>query len=200
MLLGLLQGVGLLPRRCLLLRRCLGARLRRLTRLFPLVAHELGTEHALGFVLVVCSTPQPDACHCRTAATRHGVELRYYDVIYHLTDWVKQAMAGELGPEIIETVVGRAEVREVFSAGKHGKAAGLLVTEGIIRKALKARITRDDVITYTGEIASLRRFKDDVAEVRAGLECGVTFTQNFTDLKPGDFLETFEVEERERTL
>jgi len=136
----------------------------------------------------------------REIATRHGVELRYYDVIYHLTDWVKQAMAGELGPEIIETVVGRAEVREVFSAGKHGKAAGLLVTEGIIRKALKARITRDDVITYTGEIASLRRFKDDVAEVKAGLECGVTFTQNFTDLKPGDFLETFEVEERERTL
>ena len=136
----------------------------------------------------------------REIATRHKVELRYYDVIYHLTDWVKQAMAGELGPEIIETVVGRAEVREVFSAGKHGKAAGLLVTEGIIRKSLKARITREDVITYTGEIASLRRFKDDVAEVKAGLECGVTFTQNFTDLKAGDFLETFEVEERERTL
>ena len=73
----------------------------------------------------------------REIATRHKVELRYYDVIYHLTDWVKQAMAGELGPEIIETVVGRAEVREVFSAGKHGKAAGLLVTEGIIRKALE---------------------------------------------------------------
>ena len=136
----------------------------------------------------------------REVATRHKVELRYYDVIYHLTDWAKGAMAGELGPEIIETVVGRAEIREVFSAGKHGKAAGLLVVEGIIRKALKARITRDDVITYTGEIASLRRFKDDVAEVRAGLECGVTFTQNFIDLKAGDFLETFEVEERARTL
>jgi translation initiation factor IF-2 len=136
----------------------------------------------------------------REWATRHKVELRYYDVIYHLTDWAKGAMAGELGPEIIETVVGKAEIREVFSAGKHGKAAGLLVVEGIIRKALKARITRDDVITYTGEIASLRRFKDDVAEVRAGLECGVTFTQNFTDLKAGDYLETYEVEERARTL
>ena len=142
----------------------------------------------------------PQRQGARDRDPRHRVELRYYDVIYHLTDWVKQAMAGELGPEIIETVVGRAEVREVFSAGKHGKAAGLLVTEGIIRKALKARITREDVITYTGEIASLRRFKDDVAEVKAGLECGVTFTQNFTDLKAGDFLETFEVEERERTL
>ncbi len=136
----------------------------------------------------------------REIAERSGVELRYYDVIYHLTDWAKGAMAGELGPEIIETVVGRAEIREVFSAGKHGKAAGLLVTEGVIRKTLKARITREDVIIYTGEIASLRRFKDDVAEVRAGLECGVTFTQNFTDIKPGDFLETYETEERARTL
>jgi translation initiation factor IF-2 len=136
----------------------------------------------------------------REIATRNKVELRYYDVIYHLTDWAKGAMAGELGPEIIETVVGKAEIREVFSAGKHGRAAGLLVVEGIIRKALKARITRDDVIIYTGEIASLRRFKDDVAEVRAGLECGVTFTQNFTDIKSGDYLETYEVEERARTL
>jgi translation initiation factor IF-2 len=136
----------------------------------------------------------------REIAERNKVELQYYDVIYQLTDAVKAAMAGELGPLMIENVVGRAEIREVFSAGKHGKAAGLLVTEGILRKALKARITRDDVIIYQGEIASLRRFKDDVAEVRAGLECGVTFTQNFTDIKPGDFLETFEVEERERTL
>src|SRR3546814_14232092 len=74
-----------------------------------------------------------------------------------------------------------------------------LVTDGFIRKALKARITRDDVIVYNGEIASLRRFKDDVAEVRAGLECGVTFAGH-TDIKPGDYLETYEVEERARTL
>jgi translation initiation factor IF-2 len=126
--------------------------------------------------------------------------MKYFDVIYHLTEDVAKEMAGIWGPERIETVVGRAEIREVFSAGKHGKAAGLLVTDGVIRKALKARITREDVIIYQGEIASLRRFKDDVAEVRAGLECGVTFTQNFTDIKPGDFLETFEVEMRERTL
>jgi translation initiation factor IF-2 len=136
----------------------------------------------------------------REIAERSGVEFQYYDVIYHLTDAVRNAMAGELGPLMIENVVGRAEIREVFSAGKHGRAAGLLVTEGIIRKNLKARITRDDVIIYTGEIASLRRFKDDVAEVSSGLECGVTFSQNFTDIKAGDFLETFEVEERERTL
>jgi translation initiation factor IF-2 len=136
----------------------------------------------------------------REIAERNHVALKYYDVIYDLIDEIRAGMAGELGPEAFETVVGRAEIREVFSAGKHGKAAGLLVTEGVIRKALKARITREDVIIYNGEIASLRRFKDDVAEVRAGLECGVTFTQNFTDIKPGDFLETFEVEMRERTL
>jgi translation initiation factor IF-2 len=136
----------------------------------------------------------------REIADRQKVALKYYDVIYELTDEIRAGMAGELGPEAFETVVGRAEIREVFSAGKHGKAAGLLVVEGVIRKALKARITRDDVIIYTGEIASLRRFKDDVPEVRAGLECGVTFSQNFVDIKPGDFLETFEVEMRERTL
>ncbi len=135
----------------------------------------------------------------REIAARQGVAMQYYDVIYDLTDAVRAAMAGELGPLIIENVVGRAEIREVFSAGKHGKAAGLLVTEGFIRKALKARIMRDDVIIYNGSIASLRRFKDDVPEVRAGLECGVTF-ESHTDIKPGDMLETFEIEERERTL
>ncbi len=132
-------------------------------------------------------------------AKRDRVEFQYFDVIYHLTDQVRNAMAGQLGPEIIEHVVGRAEIRAVFPAGKTGKAAGLLVTEGVIRKLLKARITRDDVIIYNGQVNSLRRFKDDVAEVRAGLECGVTFDST-NDIKPGDFLETFEVEERARTL
>ncbi len=101
----------------------------------------------------------------REVAERNKVEFRYYDVIYHLTDWVKGAMAGELGPEIIETVVGRAEVQEVFPAGKKDKAAGLLVLEGVIRKGLNARLTREDVIVSKTTISSLRRFKDDVAEV-----------------------------------
>ena len=135
----------------------------------------------------------------REVAERSKVELRYYDVIYHLTDWVKGAMAGELGPEIIETVVGRAEVREVFPAGKKDKAAGLLVTEGVIRKGLHARLTREDVIVSKTTISSLRRFKDDVAEVRAGLECGVLLADT-NDIKAGDMLEVFEVEERARTL
>ncbi|HEX8062052.1 MAG TPA: translation initiation factor IF-2 [Allosphingosinicella sp.] len=135
----------------------------------------------------------------REVAERNKVEFRYYDVIYHLTDWVKQAMAGELGPEIIETVMGRAEVKEVFPAGKKDKAAGLLVLEGVIRKGVHARLTRDDVIVSKTTISSLRRFKDDVAEVRAGLECGVLLADT-NDIKPGDHLEVFEVEERARTL
>jgi len=135
----------------------------------------------------------------REAANRTKVEMRYYDVIYHLTDWVRQAMAGELGPEIIETVVGRAEVKDVFPAGKRDKAAGLLVLEGVMRKGLHARLTREDVIVSKTIISSLRRFKDDVAEVRAGMECGVLLADT-NDIKPGDNLEVFEVEERARTL
>ncbi len=135
----------------------------------------------------------------REVAERSKVEFRYYDVIYHLTDWVRDAMGGQLGPEIIETVLGRARVQEVFPAGKRDKAAGLLVLEGVIRKGLHARLTREDVIVSKTTISSLRRFKDDVAEVRAGLECGVLLADT-NDIKPGDHLEVFEVEERARTL
>jgi translation initiation factor IF-2 len=135
----------------------------------------------------------------REVANRIKVEFRYYDVIYHLTDWVKAAMGGQLGPEIIETVVGRAEVREVFPAGKKDKAAGLLVLEGVIRKGLNARLTREDVIVSKTTISSLRRFKDDVPQVIAGLECGVLLADT-NDIKAGDSLEVFEVEERARTL
>jgi len=140
--------------------------------------------------------PNPKA---RALATRDKVQLRYYDVIYDLIEEVKAEMSGQLAPERIETIVGRAEVREVFPAGKKDKAAGLLVLDGFIRKGLNARLTRDDVIVSATTIASLRRFKDDVNEVRAGLECGVLL-QDTNDIKAGDTLEVFEVEERIRTL
>jgi translation initiation factor IF-2 len=135
----------------------------------------------------------------RELIERNKVRLKYHDVIYKLTDEIAREMAGELGPERIETVVGRAEVKEVFPAGKRDKAAGLLVLEGYIRKGIHARLTRNDVIVSATLIASLRRFKDDVAEVRAGLECGVVLADT-NDIKPGDMLEVFEVEERARTL
>ncbi len=132
-------------------------------------------------------------------AKRDRVRLKYFDVIYHLTADIAKEMAGELGPEIIETVVGRAEVKDVFKSGKRDKAAGLLVSEGVIKKGLFARLTRDDVIVSKTTIASLRRFKDNVDEVRAGMECGVVLADT-NDVKAGDMLEVFEVEERERTL
>ena len=135
----------------------------------------------------------------REMVDRHKVTMKYFDVIYKLTEEVAKEMAGIWGPERIEHVLGRAEVKEVFPAGKRDKAAGLLVIEGVIKKGLFARLTRDDVIVSKTTIASLRRFKDDVAEVRAGLECGVVLADT-NDIKPGDNLEVFEVEERERTL
>jgi len=140
--------------------------------------------------------PNPKA---RALVARDRVEMKYFDVIYHLTDEIAKEMAGELGPEKIEHVVGRAEVKQVFPAGKKDKAAGLLVTEGVIRKGLHARLTREDVIVSATVIQSLRRFKDDVDEVRTGLECGVVL-EDTNDIKPGDMLEVFEIEERERVL
>jgi translation initiation factor IF-2 len=132
-------------------------------------------------------------------AKRDRVRLKYFDVIYHLTADIAKEMAGELGPEIIETVVGRAEIKDVFKSGKRDKAAGLLVTEGTIKKGLHTRLTRDDVIVSKTTIASLRRFKDNVDEVRSGMECGVVLTDT-NDIKAGDTLEVFEIEERERVL
>ncbi|QZH74084.1 MAG: translation initiation factor IF-2 [Erythrobacter sp.] len=135
----------------------------------------------------------------RELVKRDGVRMMYHDVIYHLTDEVTKELLGELGPLRVENVLGRAEVKDVFKSGKRDKAAGLLVVEGVIRKGLHARLTRADVIVSATTIASLRRFKDDVDEVRAGLECGVVLSDT-NDIKPGDQLEVFEVNEEVRTL
>ncbi|WP_370184082.1 translation initiation factor IF-2 [Alteriqipengyuania sp.] len=156
------------------------------------------TLAAAGGAPIIGFNVRPNA-KARQQIEREGVRMMYYDVIYHLTEEIAKEMAGELGPERIENVVGRAAVKEVFKSGKKDKAAGLLVEEGVIRKGLHARLTRDDVIVSSTTIASLRRFKDDVDEVRAGLECGVVL-EDTNDIQPGDQLEVFEVEERERTL
>ena len=156
------------------------------------------TLAAAGGAPIIGFNVRPNA-KARQQIEKEKVRLMYYDVIYHLTEEIAKEMAGELGPERIENVVGRAEVKEVFKSGKKDKAAGLLVEEGTIRKGLYARLTRDDVIVSSTTIASLRRFKDDVDEVRAGLECGVVL-EDTNDIQPGDQLEVFEVEERERTL
>jgi translation initiation factor IF-2 len=112
---------------------------------------------------------------------------------------VKAAMAGELGPETIETIIAKVDIKDVFTAGKAGKAAGCLVSSGAIKRSSKVRLLRDNVVVYTGTLSSLRRFKDDVNEVRAGLECGMTL-ENFQDIKAGDVIEAYEQEQKERTL
>ncbi|WP_374762817.1 translation initiation factor IF-2 [Yunchengibacter salinarum] len=135
----------------------------------------------------------------REAAEQQGVAIKYYSVIYEAIDEVKAAMAGELGPEYKEEIIGQAEIRDVFSAGKTGMAAGCYVLEGNIRRDHKARILRDDVIIYEGQIGNLRRFKDDVTTVNPGQECGMTF-ENFHDFKKGDVVEIYTLHEVERKL
>ncbi len=134
----------------------------------------------------------------RAMADQNGVEIRYYSVIYDLVDDIKAALSGMLSPEIRETIVGIAEVKEVFNAGK-GKAAGCIVVEGAARTDVRARVLRDDVVVHDGKVSSLRRFRDEVKEVAAGTECGITI-DNFNDVKAGDRIEMYSVEERARTL
>jgi translation initiation factor IF-2 len=134
----------------------------------------------------------------RTMAEQQGVEIRYYSVIYDLVDDIKAALSGMLSPEIRETILGIAQVKEVFNAGK-GKAAGCIVIEGSARADARARVLRDDVVVHDGKVSSLRRFRDEVKEVAAGTECGITI-DNFNDVKAGDRIEMYSVEERARTL
>ncbi len=136
---------------------------------------------------------RPDG-NARKLAERERVEIKVYEVIYDLLDDVKKAMAGLLEPEYKEIVQGRAEVRETFNIPKVGTVAGCYVLEGKISRNSNARVLRDNVIVYTGKIASLRRFKEDVKEVAQGYECGIGL-ENFNDVKPGDVIEAFVLEE-----
>ncbi len=131
-------------------------------------------------------------------AHKEGVEIRYYSIIYDLIDDIKAVMSGLLAPEIKETILGTAEILDIFNAGK-GKAAGCLITSGVVRQGAKARLLRDDTVVYEGDLGSLRRFKDAVKEVESGVECGMNFV-NYNDLKVGDVIECYEVEEIERNL
>lgn len=148
--------------------------------------------------LVIGFNVRPNTA-AKRAAAQDGVTIKYYSVIYDIINEVRAAMSGQLGPEYAENIIGRAEIKDVFSAGKTGKAAGCIVVDGHIRNDLKARILRDDVIIYTGQINNLRRFKDDVKKVDSGQECGMTF-ENFSDMKSGDFLEVYELNEIERKM
>ncbi|GHC34756.1 translation initiation factor IF-2 [Aidingimonas halophila] len=135
----------------------------------------------------------------REIIEREGLELRYYSVIYQLIDEVKQAMSGMLEPEWKEEIVGIAEVRDVFRAPKIGAVAGCMVVEGTVHRHKKIRVLRDNVVIYEGELESLRRYKDDVNEVRNGMECGIG-VKNYNDVQVGDKIEVFDQIKVERSL
>jgi len=135
----------------------------------------------------------------RNAANQKGVEIRYYSVIYDLVDDVKAAASGLLSNEIRENFIGYAQIKEVFKVSGVGKVAGCLVTEGIARRSAGVRLLRDDVVIHEGTLKTLKRFKDEVAEVQSGQECGMAF-ESYDDVRPGDVIEIFEREEVERKL
>lgn len=135
----------------------------------------------------------------RDAADRDGIEIRYYNIIYNLVDDVKAAMSGMLTPERRETFLGNAEILEVFNISKVGKVAGCRVTEGMVERGASVRLIRDNVVIHEGKLGTLKRFKDDVKEVHAGQECGMNF-EAYQDMRAGDVIECFRVEEIARTL
>lgn len=135
----------------------------------------------------------------RELIEKHGLDLRYYNVIYNLIDDVKAAMSGMLSPELRENILGLAEVRDVFNSPKFGQVAGCMVTEGVVHRNKKIRVLRQDVVIYEGELESLRRFKDDVQDVRQGMECGIG-VKNYNDVRVGDVIEVFAVTEHARTI
>jgi translation initiation factor IF-2 len=149
-----------------------------------------------GIILGFNVRPVGDA---RQAAEREGVEIRSYTVIYKAIEELRAAMEGLLEPEEVEDIVGQVEIRQIFKASRVGSIAGSYVTEGNVRRGAKVRLIRDGTIVYDGEIASLRRFNDDVREVAAGFECGIVL-RDFADVKEGDTLEVYETRQVEREL
>ncbi|MEO0691785.1 MAG: translation initiation factor IF-2 [Pseudomonadota bacterium] len=135
----------------------------------------------------------------RNTANQKGVEIRYYSVIYDLVDDVKAAASGLLSAEVRENFIGYAQIKEVFKVSNVGKVAGCLVTEGVARRSAGVRLLRDNVVIHEGTLKTLKRFKDEVAEVQSGQECGMAF-ENYEDIRPDDVIEIFEREEVERTL
>jgi translation initiation factor IF-2 len=161
------------------------------------------TEHDVDLAktataIVVGFNVRPNA-NARELAEREGVDIRLYRVIYDAIDDVKAALSGMLKPEERESILGEAEVRQTFRVPKLGVIAGCYLTRGTVRRNSQVRLIRDGVVAYEGRVASLRRFKDDVAEVREGFECGIGL-ENFQDVKEGDVIEAFEVEEFARQI
>ena len=135
----------------------------------------------------------------RDLAEQQGIEIRYYNIIYNLVDDVKAAMSGLLSPTLRETMLGNAQILEVFSISKVGNVAGCRVTDGVVQRGAHVRLIRDNVVVHEGKLSTLKRFKDEVAVVQAGQECGMAF-ENYQDMRIGDVIECYNVEEIRRTL
>jgi translation initiation factor IF-2 len=135
----------------------------------------------------------------REAASRDNVEIRYYSIIYDVLDDVKALLSGMLTPTLKENFLGYADIRDVFNITKVGKIAGCMITEGIVKRGAKVRLLRDNVVIHEGTLKTLKRFKDEVKEVREGYECGMAF-ENYQDIRPGDVIECFEIQEIARVL
>ena len=135
----------------------------------------------------------------REAAEHDGIEIRYYNIIYNLVDDVKAAMSGMLSPELRETMLGNADILEIFNISKVGKVAGCRVTDGVVQRGANVRLIRDNVVIHEGKLSTLKRFKDEVREVPAGQECGMAF-ESYEDMRPGDIIECYRVEEIARSL
>src|SRR6187401_1715829 len=133
------------------------------------------------------------------AAKRNGIEIRYYNIIYDLVDDIKKAMSGLLAPTLRETMLGNAQILEVFNISKVGKVAGCRVTDGTVERGANVRLIRDNVVVHEGKLSTLKRFKDDVKEVTAGQECGMAF-ENYQDMRSGDVIECYRVETIQRSL
>lgn len=131
--------------------------------------------------------------HARDMARQDGVDIRYYSIIYDVADDIKKALEGMLSPELKEKILGYAEIRNVFNITGVGKVAGCMITEGMVKRGAKVRLLRDNVVIHDGSLGQLKRFKDDVKEVKEGYECGMSF-ENYNDIQVGDFIECYEIE------
>jgi translation initiation factor IF-2 len=158
---------------------------------------DITLAQATGAMLIAFNVrPTPKA---KELAAAQKVEIRYYSIIYNVIDDIKAALSGLLSPERRENFIGYAEIREVFNITKYGKVAGCMITEGIVKRGAKVRLLRENVVIHEGTLKTLKRFKDEVKEVKAGFECGMAF-ENYEDIRAGDMIECFEIQEFAREV
>ncbi len=158
---------------------------------------DITLSQATGAMVVAFNVrPTPKA---KELAAQQKVDIRYYSIIYNVIDDIKAALSGLLSPELREDFIGYAEIREVFNITKYGKVAGCMITDGIVKRGAKVRLLRENVVIHEGTLKTLKRFKDEVKDVKAGFECGMAF-ENYEDIRQGDMIECFEIQEIARTV